>query len=70
MGNILYFKLENGERGRRAYIQLDHVELYFTAENNYAPLLPTPNVSGQSAVDIPFTTNKMDYGILSKMDLL
>ena len=68
MGNILYFKLENGERGRRAYIQLDHVELYFTAENNYAPLLPTPNVSGQSAVDIPFTTNKMDYGILSKMD--
>ena len=68
MGNLLYFRLQSGASGMRAYIQLDHVELNFTAENNYAPILPTPNVNGQSAVNIPFITNKMDYGDLSPRD--
>ena len=66
MENVLYFMLSNGARSGRAFIQLDHVEFYFTAENNYAPLIPAPNVTNRSAVDIPFTTSKMDYGELKR----
>lgn len=66
MENVLYFMLSNGARSGRAFIQLDFVEFYFTAENNYAPLIPAPNVTNQSAVDIPFTTSKMDYGELKR----
>ena len=69
MDNVLYFKLSNNKVLGRAFIQLDHVELYFTAEHNYAPLLPTPNVNEQSAVDISFTTSKMDYGKLLRRDI-
>ena len=65
MDNVLYFKL-GPNVASRAFIQLDHVELLFTAENNYAPLIPAPNVVNQSAVDIPFTTSKMDYGTLEE----
>ena len=66
MENVLYFMLSNGARSGRAFIQLDFVEFYFTAENNYAPLIPAPNVTNRSAVDIPFTTSKMDYGELKR----
>ncbi|MBR3011305.1 MAG: hypothetical protein IKH91_10975 [Prevotella sp.] len=66
MENVLYFMLSNGAVNGRAFIQLDFVEFYFTAENNYAPLIPAPNVTEQSAVDIPFTTSKMDYGELKR----
>lgn len=66
MGNVLYFMLYNNAQNGRAFIQLDHMELYFTAENNYTPLIPAPNVTEQSAVDIPFTTSKMDYGELKR----
>ena len=69
MDNVLYFKLDNGAVNGRAFIQLDHFELYFTAENNYTPLIPAPNVIEQSAVDIPFTTSKMDYGELTRYDI-
>lgn len=65
MNNVLYFKLGTDPAvAYRAFIQLDHVEFLFTAENNYTPLIPAPNVTNQSAVDIPFTTSKMDYGTL------
>ena len=66
MGNVLYFMLYNNAQSGRAFIQLDHMELYFTAENNYTPLIPAPNVTERSAVDIPFTTSKMDYGELKR----
>ena len=69
MENVLYFMLSNGARSGRAFIQLDFVEFYFTAENNYAPIIPAPNVTNQSAVDIPFTTSKMDYGELHRYNI-
>ncbi len=69
MENVLYFMLSNGAVNGRAFIQLDHMELYFTAENNYTPLIPAPNVTNQSAVDIPFTTSKMDYGELKRYNI-
>ena len=69
MENVLYFMLSNGAQNGRAFIQLDFVEFYFTAENNYAPLIPAPNVTEQSAVDIPFTTSKMDYGELHRYNI-
>ncbi len=69
MENVLYFMLYNGAQNGRAFIQLDFVEFYFTAENNYAPLIPAPNVTNQSAVDIPFTTSKMDYGELHRYNI-
>ena len=65
MGNVLYFRLSNNSSNGRCFIQLDHVELLFTAEANYAPLIPAPNTTDKSAVDIPFTTSKMDYGTLT-----
>ena len=65
MGNVLYFKLSNNKSSGRAFIQLDYVELRFTAEYNYPPLTPGNPVTGQSAVDISFTTGKMDFGNLS-----
>ena len=69
MENVLYFMLYNGAANGRAFIQLDHVEFYFTAENNYTPLIPAPNVTERSAVDIPFTTSKMDYGELKRYNI-
>ena len=65
MDNLLYFKLSNNRALGRAFIQLDHVELFFTAEADYTPLIPSPNVDGESAVDISFLTSKLDYGTLS-----
>ena len=69
MDNLLYFKLSNGrqytDNTGRAFIQLDHVELFFTAEANYTPLIPAPNANGRSAVDISFLTSKLDYGTIS-----
>jgi hypothetical protein len=84
MGNVLYFKLDNGRQhnetynpytGRltsasgRAFIQIDHLELYFTAEHNTPSLVPAQTANGVSAVDIPFTTGKIDYGQLIMRDL-
>ncbi|MBP5513201.1 MAG: hypothetical protein J6Y04_00250 [Bacteroidaceae bacterium] len=69
MANVLYFMLSNGAQSGRAFIQLDRVEFYFTAENNYTPLIPAPNVTERSAVDIPFTTSKMDYGELKRYNI-
>ncbi len=65
MTNTLYFKLSSTSNGR-CFIELDHVELYFSAESNYVPL--TQNITAAtnvSAINIPFTTSKMDYGQLT-----
>ena len=82
MSNVLYFKLTSGNSSTtnqysntfsnmgRAFIQLDHVELYFTAENNTQSVIPSiATGTNRSAIDIPFTTSKIDYGQLVMRDL-
>jgi len=64
MSNVLYFKMENAV-DERDIITLDHIELQFTSESNYTPVTPAGNINGVSAVDIPFSTSKVDYGRLS-----
>lgn len=64
MKNILYFKLSAGDNIGRAFIQLDQVELKFTAEHNYTTLMPPSGETGKTAMDISFRTGKMDYGVL------
>ena len=68
MSNMLYFRLsnrQNNNSNNRAFIQFDHIELLFTAEADYAPVTPTTSVTNRSAVDISFTTSKMNYGTLT-----
>jgi hypothetical protein len=60
MENVLYFKLTNSNG--RAFISLHHVELLFSAEADYTPLVAGVPVTNVSAVDIPFSTSKVDYG--------
>ncbi len=69
MKNVLYFRLSNGEESGRAFIQLDYVELHFTAEYNTPTLIPATNANGVSAVDVSFTTSKIDYGQLVMRDI-
>lgn len=64
MDNVLYFKLQNSDNSRSVLV-LHHVELQFTAESDYTPVTPAGNINGMSAVDIPFSTSKVDYGRLS-----
>lgn len=61
MGNVLYFKMENPTNSR-ALITLESAEFYFTAEADYSPLTVPGTVQRVSAIDIPFTTSKVDYG--------
>lgn len=63
MSNVLYFKLQNPS-GNRALIQLEHAEFFFTSEENYSPVLPVEDISNVSAVDIPFTTSRVDFGTI------
>lgn len=65
MTNVLYFKLSAGNNDGRAFIQLDKMELYFTAEYNTPTLIPAQTATERSAVDIPFTTGKVDYDELT-----
>lgn len=63
MGNVLYFKLMTSNSGYRALITLESAEFFFTAEENYSPVTPVEAISSPvSAVDIPFSTSKVDYG--------
>ena len=77
MGNVLYFKLINttednsgywdwgwvSTANNRALITLESAEFFFTAEENYSPVTPAGTIdSPVSAVDIPFSTSKVDYG--------
>ena len=71
MGNVLYFKLTgqsyqeygSNRTGYRALITLESAEFYFTSEENYAPVIPAGEItSPMSAVDVPFSTSKVDYG--------
>ena len=64
MGNVLYFRLQNtgNSQNNRVLITLESAQIFFTAEENYAPVLPVSSVNNVSAVDIPFETSKVDYG--------
>lgn len=66
MDNVLYFKLYNKSNNEedRALIELESAEFFFTAEADYAPLTTPGNVMQVSAIDIPFTTSKVDYGTI------
>ncbi len=63
MSNVLYFKLQNPS-STRALINIEHAEFWFTAEENYTPLTPASPVSSVSAVKVPFSTSKVDFGRL------
>jgi len=68
MGNVLYFKL-NGTRSDedRALITLESAEFFFTAEEDYSPVTPAGTISSPvSAVDVPFTTSKVDFGSIER----
>ena len=65
IGNVLYFKLSNNRELGRAFIMLDHMELFFTAEHNTVTTVPSQVATDVSAVDIPFTTGKVDYDELT-----
>lgn len=63
MGNVLYFKMEN-PTGSRALVTLESAEFFFSAEADYSPLTTPGTVQRVSAIDIPFTTSKVDYGTI------
>lgn len=66
MSNVLYFKLmntTNSNNNRRVLITLEYAEFKFTAEEDYTPVTPVGEITSPvSAVDIPFSTSKVDYG--------
>ena len=80
MSNILYFKVSAQRNGTesgnaesisngsgRMVITLHSVTLWFTAEDDYTPVLPQANITVPvSAVDIPFQTGKVDYGSIER----
>lgn len=66
MGNVLYFKLTNSDG--RAFITLESVELFFTAEADYTPIVPSGAFLNKTAVDIPFSTSCVDLGPIEDRD--
>ena len=66
MSNVLYFKLQNtsSNTSNRALITLENATFFFTAEADYTPFTPAGDVSGRSAVDIPFSTSSVDFGTI------
>lgn len=67
MDNTLYFKLSNsgyGNNGGRAFITLESIELFFTAEADYTPIVPAGSFLNKTAVDVPFSTSCVDIGTL------
>lgn len=61
MDNTLYFKLTNSAR---AFITLESVELFFTAEADYTPFTPAGSFLKKHAVDVPFSTSTVDIGVV------
>lgn len=72
MGNVLYFKLQAANNPtnsqNRALITLESAQIFFTAEENYAPVTPASSANNVSAVDIPFYTSKVDYGQITRQN--
>ena len=64
MGNVLYFKLEDPS-DYRALIQLDEAKFFFTAEDNFTSMTPAEQITTPvSAVNVPFSTSKVDFGTI------
>lgn len=64
MGNVLYFMLEL-PTNERTLIQLENAVFYFTSEENYSPVSPAlPMIEPMTAVDVPFSTSKVDFGAI------
>ena len=68
MSNVLYFKLTDDNTGTgRMVITFHSITLYFTAEDDYSPLAAASQIATPvSAVDIPFSTGKVDYGTIKE----
>ena len=65
MGNVLYFKLEL-PAGERSMIQFENAVFYFTAEENYTPVTPaSAMIEPMTAVDVPFSTSRVDFGTIA-----
>ena len=59
--------VEGRDANNRALITIESAEFFFTAEENYAPVTPAGEITSPvSAVDIPFSTSKVDYGEITK----
>ena len=66
MGNVLYFMLEL-PTNERTLIQLENAVFYFTSEENYSPVSPAlPMIEPMTAVDVPFSTSKVDFGAIER----
>lgn len=66
MGNVLYFKLELPD-DERSMIQLENAVFYFTSEENYSPVSPAlPMIEPMTAVDVPFSTSRVDFGAIER----
>lgn len=68
MSNVLYFRLTDANTGTgRMVVTFHSITLWFTAEENYTPVLPQAVIETPvSAVDIPFATGKVDYGSIER----
>ena len=68
MSNVLYFKLTDANTGTgRMVVTFHSITLYFTAEDDYTPVLPQSQITTPvSAIDIPFETGKVDYGSIER----
>ncbi len=68
MTNVLYFKLTDNNTGTgRMVITFHSITLYFTAEDDYSPVAAASQIATPvSAVDIPFSTGKVDYGTIKE----
>lgn len=65
MSNVLYFKLQNPESSR-ALIQLENAKFFFTAEDNFTSMTPAEQITTPvSAVNVPFSTSKVDFGTIA-----
>lgn len=69
MDNVLYFKLYNqNNTSERALITIISAEFFFSAEADYKPLITPGDFQRVSAIDIPFSTSKIDYGTIENRD--
>jgi hypothetical protein len=58
--------VEGRDANNRALITLESAEFFFTSEENFAPVTPAGEIASPvSAVDIPFSTSKVDYGAIA-----
>ena len=63
MSNVLYFVLGPERNYTCELITIESAEFFFTAEENYSPVTPAGVISSAvSAVDVAYSTSRVDYG--------